>query len=178
MLKVLKFLGIIVLLAVIAVVGIAATKPDSFEVKRSADIKAPPQKIAASLSDFHSWQAWSPWEKLDPGMKKTFSGPPSGVGSVYEWSGNSKAGAGRMEITEASPAKVTIKLDFLKPFEAHSFVDFVLEPKGETTHVTWIRRGKNNFMAKVMQVFMSMDKMIGPDFETGLATLKAVAENT
>ncbi len=178
MLKALKIIGIIVVVAVLAVVGIAATKPDSFEVKRSADIAAPPEKIAASLSDFHSWQAWSPWEKVDPAMKKTFSGPPSGVGSVYEWSGNAKAGAGRMEITEASPAKVTIKLDFLKPFEAHNFVDFVLEPKGESTHVTWVMRGKNNFIGKVMQVFVSMDKMIGKDFEAGLATLKSVAEKS
>jgi len=178
MLKVLKILGMVVVLAVLAVVVLALTKPDSFEVKRSADVAAPPEKIVASLSDFHAWTAWSPWEKLDPGMKKSFSGPPSGVGSVYEWSGNSKAGAGRMEITEVTPAKVSIKLDFLKPFEAHNVVDFLLEPKGEATHVTWIMRGKNNFLAKVMQVFVSMDKLIGKDFEAGLAALKTAAEKS
>jgi hypothetical protein len=111
-------------------------------------------------------------------MKKTFSGPEKGVGSVYEWEGNSKAGAGRMEITEATAQKVTIKLDFRKPFEAHNFVDFLLEPRGEGTHVTWVMRGENNFLAKVMQVFVSMDKLIGKDFEAGLATLKGVVEKT
>jgi carbon monoxide dehydrogenase subunit G len=178
MLKLLKIVSAVVVLAVLVVVGIAMTKPSSFEVKRSADIKAPPEKIVATLSDFHAWAQWSPWEKLDPNMKKFFSGPPSGVGSSYAWEGNSKAGAGRMEITEASPTKVTIKLDFLKPFEAHNFVDFLLEPKGESTHVTWSMHGPNPFMAKVMQVFMNMDKVLGKDFESGLASLKSVAEKS
>jgi carbon monoxide dehydrogenase subunit G len=176
--KVFKALGILIVLGVLVIVGIAFTKPDSFEVKRQADIKAPPEKIVAALTDFHTWAAWSPWEKLDPAMKKSFTGPERGVGAGYGWSGNAKAGAGRMEITEVTPQKVTIKLDFLKPFEAHNFVDFLLEPKGESTQVTWVMRGKNPFMAKVMQVFMSMDKMVGKDFETGLASLKSVAEKS
>src|SRR3954466_11663943 len=124
--KVLKLFGILIVVGVLAVLGLAATKPDKFAVERSATIAAPPEKIVPVLSDFHAWQAWSPYEKLDPAMKKTFSGPPSGVGSVYEWSGNSKAGAGRMEITDVSAGKVTVKLDFQKPFEAHNFVDFLL----------------------------------------------------
>ena len=176
--KVLKALGILIVLGVLVVVGLAFTKPDSFEVRRQTDIKAPPEKIVAALTDFHTWAAWSPWEKIDPDMKKFFTGPERGVGAGYAWQGNAKAGSGRMEITEVTPQKVTIKLDFLKPFEAHSFVDFLLEPKGETTQVTWVMRGQNPFMAKVMQVFTSMDKMVGKDFETGLASLKSVAEKS
>jgi hypothetical protein len=176
--KVLKALGILIVLGVLVIVGIAFTKPDSFEVRRQADIHAPPEKIIAALTDFHTWASWSPWQKLDPGMKTFFTGPERGVGAQYAWEGNSKAGSGRMEITEVTPQKVTIKLDFLKPFEAHSFVDFLLEPMGESTQVTWVMRGQNVFMSKVMQVFMSMDKAIGPDFERGLASLKAVAEKS
>jgi carbon monoxide dehydrogenase subunit G len=176
--KVLKLFGILIVVGVLAVLGLAATKPDKFAVERSATIAAPPEKIVPVLSDFHAWQAWSPYEKLDPAMKKTFSGPPSGVGSVYEWSGNSKAGTGRMEITDVSPAKVTLKLDFLKPFEAHNFVDFLLVPEGAGTKVTWSMHGPSPFVTKVFSVFMNMDKMIGKDFEAGLASLKSVAEKS
>jgi len=176
MLKLLKIVSAVVVLAVLVVVGIAMTKPSSFEVKRSADIKAPPEKIVATLSDFHAWAQWSPWEKLDPNMKKFFSGPPSGVGSSYAWEGNSKAGAGRMEITDSTPSKVTLKLDFSKPFEAHNVVDFTVVPDGDATSVTWAMHGPSPFMSKVMQVFMSMDKMIGKDFEAGLAKLKKLTE--
>jgi hypothetical protein len=180
MLKALKIIGVLLVLGVLAVVGLAFTKPDSFEVRRSTDVKASPEVVAAVLSDFHSWEKWSPFDKIDPQMKKTYSGSPTGVGSVYEWSGNSKAGAGRMEITGVSADKVSLKLDFSKPFEAHNLVDFLIEPGADKTSskVTWSMHGPNPFVSKVMQVFVSMDKLVGKQFEDGLANLKAVAEAT
>jgi hypothetical protein len=168
---------IYVLLALIAIVlGLAATKPDSFQVQRSASMQAPPEKVVGLIDDFHNWGSWSPWEKLDPAMKKTFSGADSGKGSRYAWEGNSKVGAGRMEILDATPSKVTVKLDFLKPFETHNLAEFTLAPQGQATQVTWVMRGPSPFVSKIMQVFVSMDGLIGKDFETGLANLKNVAE--
>ncbi|MES2760236.1 MAG: SRPBCC family protein [Pseudomonadota bacterium] len=168
----LAFLAIIVL-----ILGLAAMKPDSFAVRRSIDIKAPPEKIAPLLTDFHQWASWSPWEKLDPNMKRTFSGAPAGRGAIYEWEGNSDVGKGRMEILEAStPAKTVVKLAFLEPVESHSTTEFTLVPQGETTTVTWNMHGPMPFMSKLMTVFMSMDDMIGKDFDKGLAQLKAAAE--
>lgn len=167
---------IVVLVLLAALLGFAATRPDAFRVQRSATIKAPPQRIAALIQDFHQWMAWSPWEKLDPALKRTYSGAPSGQGAVYEWEGSSKAGKGRMEITEANPTATTIKLDFLKPFEAHNTVDFLLEPRGDSTNVTWTMQGHNAYIGKLMSLFFNMDRMVGKDFETGLANLKAEAE--
>ncbi|MQR00864.1 SRPBCC family protein [Glaciimonas soli] len=173
----LKILLAIIVVAVIGVLGLASSKPDTFTVTRSASIKAPPEKIFALISDFHHWNAWSPWEKRDLAMKKTLSGANSGVGAVYEWEGNSKVGAGRMEIVNATPSShIAIKLDFLKPIEGHNVAQFTLTPQGDTTNVTWDMTGPTPFISKVMQVFISMDKMVGGDFETGLANLKALAE--
>jgi hypothetical protein len=173
-----KAIGIIIVLAVAAILLLALTKPSSFRVERSTTIAAPPEKIAALIDDFHHWDEWSPWAKLDPIMKTTYSGPPSGVGSVYEWEGNSKVGKGRMEILAIEPAKTTIKIDFLKPFESHSTADFVLEPQGSDTRVNWIMNGPMNFFpGRVMSVFTGMDKVIGPDFDKGLANIKAAAEH-
>jgi len=169
-------IAIVVLVLLAALLGFAATRPDTFRVQRSASIKAPPQRILAFIDDFHNWTAWSPWEKLDPALKRTYSGAASGKGAVYEWEGNRKAGQGRMEIMEATPARTVIQLDFLKPFEAHNTVDFVLEPRGDATDVTWTMNGKNNFMGKLMSVFINMDRLVGRDFEAGLANLKAAAE--
>jgi carbon monoxide dehydrogenase subunit G len=167
--------AVVVLLA--ALLGFAATRPDTFRVQRSTSIKARPEKVFALVDDFHSWGSWSPWEKLDPAMKKTFSGAASGPGAVYEWEGNKKVGKGRMEITDAAPpSKVTIKLDFLSPFEAHNVAEFMMDAKGDSTDVTWAMHGRSPFMIKVMGLFVSMDRMVGKDFETGLANLKAVAE--
>jgi len=161
-----------------AILGYAATKPGAFRVQRAKSIQAPPEKILELINDFHHWASWSPYEKLDPTMKKTFSGAASGKGAVYAWAGNSKAGEGRMEITAASPgSKVTIKLDFLKPFEGHNTAEFTLEPKGEFTNVTWAILGPVPYVMKVMCIFFSMDKMLGKDFETGLSNMKAIAEN-
>jgi hypothetical protein len=171
-----KKIAIAVLVLLAGFLAFAATRPDTFRVQRSTSIKAPPEKISALIQDFHNWTSWSPWEKLDPALKRTYSGAASGTGAVYEWEGNQKAGQGRMEITEASPTRTTIKLDFLKPFEAHNTVDFALEPVGESTNVTWVMDGTNSYLGKVMSVFFNMDRMVGKDFETGLANLKAAAE--
>jgi hypothetical protein len=155
----------------------ASTQPDTFRIQRTAAIQAAPDKIFAYLNDFHTWTAWSPWEKVDPGMKRVYSGTPSGLGTVYEWEGNKKIGQGRMEIIEsAKPSRIKLKLDFLKPFEAHNTTLFALEPKNGATEVTWAMEGPSNLMMKVLHLFMNMDKMIGGDFERGLANLKALAE--
>ena len=173
----LKIVGIVLAVLVVAVLGMAMTKPDSFRVQRTARIQAPPDKIFPLIDDFHNWSSWSPWENLDPAMNRSHSGAPSGKGSVYEWEGNSKVGKGRMEITDASASsKVAIKLDFLKPVEGHNIAEFTLEPQGDSTNVTWAMYGPSPFPAKVMQVFISMDKLLGKEFESGLANLKAAAE--
>jgi hypothetical protein len=172
-----KIILIVVAVLIAAVIGFAMTKPDSFSVQRATSIKAPPDKVFALIDDFHSWSSWSPWEKMDPNMKRSYSGSASGNGAVYEWDGNSKVGKGRMEITDASPSsKVTVKLDFLKPFEGHDIAEFTLDPRGDSTNVTWEMHGPAPFVSKVMQVFMSMDSMIGKDFDTGLANMKSAAE--
>jgi carbon monoxide dehydrogenase subunit G len=167
----------VLLVLIVALFGIAATKPNTFRVQRATSIQAPPEKIFPFINDFHSWGAWSPWEKIDPAMKRTHSGVASGEGAVYEWDGNNKVGKGRMEIMNAQPpAKVTIKLDFLKPFEGHNIAEFTLVPQGGSTDVTWVMHGPSRFITKVIQVFISMDAMIGKEFEKGLADLKGVAE--
>jgi len=172
-----KTIALVVVALIAAVLAYAATKPDTFRVQRAASIKAPPEKIFALLNDFRRWDAWSPWEKKDPAMKRTFGAATSGRGAVYAWEGNKEVGQGRMEIAESvRSSKVTIKLDFVKPFETHNIVEFTLEPKGDVTNVTWAMHGPNPYMAKVMQVFFSMDSMVGKDFETGLGNLKAAAE--
>ena len=173
----LKIILIVILVIVAGVLGFAATKPDTFSVQRSTSIKAPPEKIFAVINDFHRWPDWSPWEKLDPTMKRTQSGAASGKGAIYEWDGNSKAGAGRMEIIESAPAsKVGIQLDFIKPFEGHNIAEFSLAPEADATRVSWTMHGPTPFVSKVMQVFVSMDTLIGKDFEEGLANLKALTE--
>lgn len=168
---------IVLVLAVIAVLGYASTKPDQFRVERSVVIKAPAEKIFPHINDFHAWQAWSPYEKLDPAMKRSFSGADSGVGSYYAWDGNSAVGAGSMRILESVPSSaIKIKLDFLKPMEGHDTAEFTLAPQGESTTVTWAMSGQAPFLMKVIGVFVDCDKMIGKDFETGLGQLKALIE--
>jgi len=166
-----------VVLLVAAVLAFAATRPDSFSVRRAASIQAPPEKIFPLINDFGRWSAWSPYEKKDPAMKRSFSGPAAGKGAVYAWEGNGEVGQGRMEIADAvAPSRVTLKLDFVKPFEAHNKVDFTLEPKGGATEVTWAMDGPMPFISKVVTLFVDMDRMVGGDFEAGLANLKAIAE--
>ncbi|MEY4911602.1 MAG: hypothetical protein RL761_1265 [Pseudomonadota bacterium] len=171
-----KIVAIIIALIIAAILIYASTKPDDFRLQRSTTIKASPEKISAYLTDFKQWAAWSPWEEKDPTMKRTFSGTATGKGTVYGWEGNKNVGTGRMEILDVQPQKVTIKLDFLSPFEAHNTAEFTLQPEGDSTKLTWSMFGPANYMSKVMTTVMSMDKMVGPDFETGLAKLKAAAE--
>ena len=175
----LKTIGAVVLLAVVVILGIAAMKPDTFVVERMTTINASPDKVASLIDDFHNWNQWSPWAKLDPAMKVTYSGAASGVGAVYEWQGDSKVGSGRMEIVSVTPTKTTIKLDFLEPFESHNTANFLIEPDGTGTRVTWVMDGPMTFFpGKLMSVFTSMDKMIGPDFEKGLEGIKSAAEHS
>src|SRR5262245_33663194 len=175
-----KLLGVIlaVLLLIVGVVlANAATKPDIFRVERTASIKAPPDRIFSLIANFDNWGAWSPYEKKDPAMKRTRSGAPSGKGSIYAWDGDKNVGRGRMEIAEAtSPSKITLKLDFEKPFEAHNIVNFTMVPRGDATDVTWAMQGRVPFLAKIVHVFIDVDRMVGRDFEAGLANLKALAE--
>jgi Polyketide cyclase / dehydrase and lipid transport len=172
-----KTIVIVLVVVVAAILGYAATRPDIFTVQRAASIKAPPEKIFPLIDDFHRWPVWSPWEKMDPDMKRTYSGSAAGKGAAYAWQGNSKVGEGRMEILDdPAPSKVVIKLDFIKPFEGHNVATFLLVPRGDVTDVTWTMDGPSPFVAKLMGVFTNMDKMIGSDFEAGLANLKAAAE--
>jgi uncharacterized protein YndB with AHSA1/START domain len=176
----LKVIGIIALVLVVVVAGLlifAATKPDSFRIERTASIKAPPDKIFALINDFHQWGKWSPYEKIDPALKRTFGGAEAGKGATYEWSGNKNIGSGRMEILDAqAPSRILIKLDFMTPFEAHNTAEFTLVPTGETTSVTWAMYGPQPFLGKVMTIFFNMEKMVGGQFEEGLANLKTAAE--
>jgi uncharacterized protein YndB with AHSA1/START domain len=174
----LKTIAFSLAVMVVALLAYASTRPDSFRVERSTTIKAPMDKVFGLVNDFHQWQSWSPWEKLDPAMVRTFTGPNSGKGTVYAWSSDGKAGAGRMEILDApAPTKVLIKLDFIKPFEAHNTAEFTLTPVGDSTQINWAMYGPSPFIAKVMGVFFSMDSLVGKDFAEGLANLKAVAEH-
>ncbi len=172
-----------VLALVVAAFGslfaVASRKPETFSVSRTATINAPADRIFGLINDFHKWASWSPFEKLDPAMTKTFSGPESGPGSSYSWTGNKKAGAGSMTISSATPSSsVGIAMAFLKPFKSESTVQFSIEPSGAANQVTWTMSGKNQLFSRVMSVFMSMDKMIGKDFAEGLSNLKRVAETS
>jgi uncharacterized protein YndB with AHSA1/START domain len=172
-----KTIALVLVLVILAILAYAATRPNEFRVERSTTINAPPERIYALIENFHQWGAWSPWEKLDPALQRTFSGPESGKGAGYAWVGNKKVGSGSMEILEATPpSRVNIRLDFLKPFEAHNLTDFELEPRGNATHVTWSTHGPSPYVTKLMGVFVSMDQLIGKDFEQGLANLKTAAE--
>lgn len=171
-----KIVALVVVLAA-ALLGFAASRPDSQHVQRMASIGAPPEKILPLITDFHNWSSWSPYEKVDPAMKRTYSGAVNGTGAVYEWEGNMKVGQGRMEITDTSqPSRVTIKLDFIKPLADHDIAEFTLVPQGDFTTVTWTMDGPTPYAGKLIGVFVDMDAMIGGQFETGLANLKALAE--
>jgi hypothetical protein len=169
-------LGLVVLAGGFA--AVVATRPSTFHYERSTTVAAPPGAVYALVSDFHRWGSWSPWEKLDPDMKRTFDGAPSGAGAKYAWTGNDKVGEGRMTIEEAKPGEsVRIKLEFLKPWAATNSTTFTLQPAGAGVRVIWAMEGTNTFGAKAVGLFMSMDKMIGDDFEKGLAELKRQAES-
>jgi hypothetical protein len=167
-----------VLVAGIAIVLImAAMKPDQFRVQRSAAIKAPPEKIFPLIDDFKAWTAWSPYENKDPAMKRTYGAKTSGKGATYAWEGNSQVGAGNILITDAAASsKVALDLNMTSPIDARNKVEFTLTPAGDSTTVTWAMQGNTPYFAKIFHVFMNMDKMVGGEFEAGLAKLKAVAE--
>ncbi|TIO48767.1 MAG: polyketide cyclase [Mesorhizobium sp.] len=168
---------IILVVIIAAVLVYAATRPNDFVVSRSASVKAPAEAIFPLINDFKRWPEWSPYEKLDPQMKRTLSGADSGKGTAYAWEGNSKAGVGRMEITNSVPASlVSLKLDFEKPFRANNTVDFTLAPSGPNTTVTWAMRGARPSIAKLMGLSMNFDTLIGKDFEAGLDNLKRATE--
>ena len=156
----------------------AALQPAAFRIEREAMIGALPEQIYPLIADFNEWTAWSPWEEMDPDMRRRYSGPGHGPGAVYEWEGNNKVGKGRMEIIEAvPPARIGIRLDFIRPFEAHNRVEFRLIPAGNETRVCWVMTGLNDkYLARLMGVFVNMDKLVGRDFEKGLARLKSAAE--
>jgi uncharacterized protein YndB with AHSA1/START domain len=186
MFETITIVAVVLAIAIAIVLLLAATKPDTFRVRRAAAVNASPERVFPLINDFHQWASWSPWEGKDPSMKRSYSGAASGKGAVYGWEGNKNVGTGRMEILESQilerswPAKIVIKLDFLKPFEAHNTAEFTLLPQGEgtnvVTNVVWEMYGPAPFMSKMMQVFMNMDSMIGKDFEAGLANLKRLTE--
>ena len=170
---------ILIAIAAIAVVFVAvvAMQPSEFRIVRSATISAPAPAVFAQVNDFHNWEAWSPWAKLDPAAKATFEGPSAGTGAIFRWAGNDKIGEGSMTITESRPSDlIRITLEFVKPFAATNTAEFTFEPEGNQTAVTWSMAGKNNFMAKAVSLFMNMDKMVGGKFEEGLANMKSVVE--
>jgi hypothetical protein len=176
MLKTLGIFAVIVAAVIAGVLAYAATKPDSFRVERTVAMKAPPDKIYPQINDLKAWTAWSPYEKRDPAMKRSYGAVTAGKGATYAWDGDKNVGQGNMEILESSPDRVVIKLDFIKPFEAHNTGEFLPRPKGDVTDVTWAIYGPSPYVSKLMSVFVDFDNMIGKDFEQGLADLKARVE--
>lgn len=171
------FIGLVLIVAVLAVV--IALQPAEFRITRSITIAAPPATVFSLINDFHQWNQWSPWEKMDPEMKKTYEGTAAGAGAIYTWSGNDKVGKGNMTLTESKPNDlILIRLEFIEPMEAVSGTEFTLKPEGDGTHVNWTMTGQNNFIGKAFHLFMDVDKMVGSDFEKGLADLKKSAEAT
>jgi hypothetical protein len=173
----LKIILIALAVIIIVFVIIVAMQPSEFRVTRSATISGPRSAVFAQVNDFHKWEAWNPWGKIDPAMKQTYEGAPAGTGAVYTWAGNKEAGEGRMTITESRPNDlIRIQLEFFKPFRATNTAEFTFKPEGNQTVVTWSMTGENNFMAKAVHLFMNMDKMVGGQFEKGLASIKSVVE--
>ncbi len=170
---------ILISLAVIIAgfVVVVALQPSTFRITRNISIQAPPDVVFGHVNDLHQWQEWSPWAKMDPNAKMTYEGPDAGIGAKYYWTGNNKVGEGAMTITDSRPSDlVQFKLEFKRPFVATNTADFTFKPEGDQTLVTWGMSGTNNFMFKAVGLFMNCDKMVGGDFEKGLADLKKVAE--
>ena len=171
--KILIGLAVLVVLLVVVV----ALQPSEFRITRTTTVAAPASAVFAQVNDFHRWEAWSPWAKLDPAVRNTFAGAPAGAGAVFAWAGNSKVGEGRMTIVESRPNElVRIKLEFLKPFAATNTAEFTFKPEGDRTQVTWSMFGRNNFVGKAVCLVMSMEKTLGGEFDKGLAAMKSVAE--
>lgn len=162
---------------ILLLVVVVAMQPAAFRIERSAAMAAPPSAAFALVNDFHEWRAWSPWENVDPNLQRTYEGPTAGVGASYAWKGIGKAGQGRMTITESRPTEhIQIRLEFLKPFKATNTVEFAFQPEGAGTRVAWSMSGTRGFVFKAFGLLMSMEKMVGPDFEKGLAAMKGAAE--
>lgn len=171
--KLLVGIGIVV----VVLVAVVATRPARFRVERSATVAAPPAAVFAHVNDFHAWGAWSPWEKIDPGMQRTFGGAPAGAGSTYAWSGNHEIGKGRMTIERSDPPRlVAIRLEFFEPMAATNAATFTFVPVPAGTQVTWAMEGENSFVGKAVSLVMDVDAMVGDHFERGLATLKGIVE--
>jgi hypothetical protein len=169
---------LIVLVAILAVfAGVVALQPTEFRIVRSATIAAPAAVVFSQVNDFHNWQAWSPWAKLDPAAKNSYEGPAARTGAIFKWSGNNQVGEGTMTLTDSQPNDlIKIKLDFVRPFVNTNAVEFTFKPQGDSTLVTWNMSGRNNFISKAFCLFMNMDKIVGGEFEKGLAEMKAIAE--
>jgi hypothetical protein len=162
---------------VLVFVVVVAVQPAEFRIVRSATISAPAAAVFAQVNDLHNWEAWSPWAKIDPAMKQTYAGAPAGPGAMYTWAGNQEVGEGRMTVTESRPNElIKIKLEFLKPLVATNAAEFTFKSEGDRTAVTWSMTGQNNFVGKAICLFMDMDKMVGGQFEKGLAQMKSVVE--
>lgn len=167
----------IIVIIVVAVLIYAATRPDSFRIERSIHIQATAEKIFPLLNDFHAWEAWSPWEKIDPKVQRIYKGTANGIGAIYEWKGNRNIGQGRLEIIEAEPpTKLVMKIDFITPFEAHNRVEFTLASKDGITQLTQAMYGPSPFISKLMGLFCNMEKMVGHKQEEGLTSIKSIAE--
>jgi len=177
LLKILLGIAAAVVLIVVVLAAIVAMQPSEFRIERSAIIPAPAPVVFAQVNDFHNWQAWSPWAKLDPAAKNSFEGAPAGKGASFSWAGNQKVGEGRMTITESRPNElIRIKLEFLKPFEATNTAEFTFRPEGERTAVTWSMYGHKNLISRAVFLFVNMDKALGAEFDKGLAGMTALAE--
>src|SRR5712671_6354105 len=177
MFEIIAIIAVVLVVAIAIILILAAIKPNTFSVQRATIVKAPPEKIFPLINDFHQWGTWSPYETKDPAMKRSYGGAASGKGAVYAWEGNKNVGSGRMEILDASaPSKIVIKLDFFTPFEGHNTAESTMLPHGDATNVTWLMHGPAPFMGKIMHVFINIDRMVGKDFEIGLANLKRLTE--
>lgn len=174
---IIQIIILVVLLAVLGFAVLAAMQPTTFTITRSATFSAPPEKVFVQINTLPYWDAWSPWAKLDPEATNTFSGPEAGVGAAMGWSGNHKVGVGKMTITESRPYEyISFRLEFIKPFQATNTSEFTFSYANNMTTVHWSMHGNNNFMARVMGLLMNCDKMVGGQFEQGLATLKTLVE--
>lgn len=170
------WLAVLVAVTIVAILAIAWSKPDSFRIERSIAVAAAPDALFPFIADFRNWTRWSPWEGIDPDLKRTYDGAESGVGAVYEWSGNKKVGSGRMRITRADPGMISLDLSFFAPMKAENKTDIALRPEAGGTRVVWAMHGPQPFMSKLFGVFMNFDRLVGKDFEKGLANLKSLAE--
>jgi uncharacterized protein YndB with AHSA1/START domain len=169
------YVGIAIAVVIGLLIAFVASRPKHFTITREATISAPPAVVFGHFNDFHQWRAWSPWERMDPNLTRTYDGAAAGEGAKYAWSGNKQVGEGRMTIVESRPNElIRVKLEFLKPFKATNTAEFTFRPDGPGTRVTWSMHGERNFMFKAMCLLMDMDKMVGKDFERGLANLQEV----